>query len=305
MKHDDEGNQNNDEGVEDDEEDWSDIIESSNCNGDALNGHGFARHDTVDEFPLVVVRRDRKHEESTTTTTVVMLKIASVASLSPIDMINLSWGSHDATGHRIWLGARLLLHAVSSQALLQYLEGKRILELGAGTGMAGIAIVKAVRVRQMTLTDASPSAMGLCEKNCKMNDVKENVEIQKLSWGDTLPSSSSGDKGAGILFDTVVAADVLYDLNMWKPILQTASRSLSKQQQQHGTLILSHVPRAAIPEEERGRSIEDIVLEQAKFFGFELVSIISPKDLSSMTEEEQQDVEDTGAAIFVWRTTNG
>lgn len=305
MKHDDEGNRNNDKGVEDDEEDWTDIIESSNCDGDALNGHGFARHDTVNDFPLVVVRRDGKHQESTTTTTVVMLKIASVASLSPIDMVNLSWGSHDATGHRIWLGARILLHALSSQALLPYLEGKRILELGAGTGMAGIAIIKAVPVRQMTLTDASPSALGLCEKNCKINGVEENVEIRKLSWGDTLPSSSSEDSDAETLFDTVVAADVLYDLNMWKPILQTASRSLNRQQQPHGSLILSHVPRAAIPEEERGRSIEDIVLKQAESFGFELVSTISPKDLSSMTEEEQQDAQDTGAAIFIWKTTNG
>jgi predicted nicotinamide N-methyase len=293
------------------EEDWSDILQSASRGdgGDALNGNGFARHDTLQEFPLLI--RDTHINPSllepmTTTTATITLKIACVSSLSPMDMVNLSWGISDATGHRIWLGAKFFVHALCNtpNQLSFYLnDSKRILELGTGTGIVGIAVAKVLSnsTTKIVLTDSSTSSLKLCKKNCQINlgsVEKKNVEIRQLCWGDTLTSTNHQD--AAFAFDTVIAADVLYDLDMWKPILQTASASLAPAR---GHLLLSHVPRAAIPKDDArmGRSIEDIILHQATLYGFHHVTTIRPCDLSSMMQEEREDMQEKGAAIFVWR----
>lgn len=273
------------------EEDWSDFVVDG-------GGGAFARHDSLKEFVLPIWSGDGNgaHE------TMVTVQIASVSSLSPLDMIHLSWGTHDATGHRIWMGAKLFLHAIPLLAK-DCFASFRILELGAGTGIAGIAVAKSVTsVQEVVITDASLSALDLCRKNCDGNQVGEHVHIKKLCWGDALEGVNHGDAGGdAILFNTVLAADVLYDLNMWRPILQTASQSMKDD----GILILSHVPRAALsPEDvERGRTIEDVVLIQATSNGFELISTIQPQDVPFMDEWEQKDMQDIGAAIFVWRKT--
>ncbi|KAG7364697.1 lysine methyltransferase [Nitzschia inconspicua] len=262
------------------EEDWSDFLGTNTTN----HNDGFARHDTVQEVSLPVIQGNKK--------SMVTLRIASVSSLSPMDMVNLSWGTHDATGHRIWLGATLLVQALP--ILTTYLASRRILELGAGTGLAGIAVAKTVEIQELILTDASLSALELCRNNCENNQVGEHVQVKKLCWGDT-PDDASGMKK----FDTVMAADILYDLNMLQPIFQTACRSLKMD----GIMILSHVPRAAVSIEDapKGKSIEDIILDQAAHFGFDLKSILHPTDIPSMDEEEQDDMQQKGVAIFIWK----
>jgi predicted nicotinamide N-methyase len=291
------------------EEDWSDFLQSATgCDGaDVLNDNGFARHDTVLEFPVLIHKNNATPRELTTTTTTTgTVKIACVKSLSPIDMVNLSWGTSDATGHRIWLGAKLFLHALSntpSQVLVYLNDKKRILELGAGTGVVGIAVAKVLSTSatKIILTDSSTSALELCKKNCRTNLVNpetNNVEVTRLCWGDTL--ASIRDQDTASVFDTVIAADVLYDLKMWKPILQTASMSLSPVL---GHFLLSHVPRAAIPEDDArmGDSIEDIILHQASLYGFDHICTIRPSDLSCLMKEEQEDMQEKGAAIFIWK----
>jgi predicted nicotinamide N-methyase len=265
------------------EEDWSDILATSNSS--SIDDAGFARHDALDEFSLPMMLSSCDPEDR------CVVKIASVSSLSPLDMINLSWGTHDATGHRIWLGAQLFLSAIPR--MVPYLEAKSVLELGAGTGITGTAVAKTVAISHIVITDASLSALELCRMNCHDNQVGQHVQIKKLCWGDTL------NDNVDTRFDTVIAADVLYDLNMWQPLLETASGSLN----QDGILILSHVPRAAIPPQEakKGRSIEDIILHQATSFGFDLISTVHPRDIPSMAKEEREDMQEIGATIFVWK----
>mmetsp|Transcript_3279 Transcript_3279/g.5661 ORF Transcript_3279/g.5661 Transcript_3279/m.5661 type:complete len:92 (-) Transcript_3279:34-309(-) len=85
---------------------------------------------------------------------------------------------------------------------------------------------------------------------------------------------------------------------MWKPILETVTRSLKEK----GALILSHVPRAALPAEfaeQKKCSIEDIILVQARDYGLLLTMKIGPRDLPSILQEESSDMEEAGAAIFI------
>jgi predicted nicotinamide N-methyase len=270
------------------EEDWSDIMTSD------LSAGSFARHDDVQDICLP---------------NGILLKIASTASLSPLDMMDLSWGTHDATGHCIWMGAKLFLKALPKLQVVYLFSGAhcRILELGSGTGLAGIAVAKTQEANDtnlqqlhIVLTDNSDSALALCRHNCKINGVAQKVQVEFLSWGNTLLSSSTTtSRSSSDDFDIVLATDVLYDIGAWEPLLQTATNSL----RETGHLILSHVPRAALPEETLSSgssysSLEDYLITIAKGYQLHLVSTLNPSDLEEF--EDWQEMEQAGASILIF-----
>ena len=299
------------------EEDWSDFIPNLH------DQQGFSRHETVREYVLFGGTK---------------ISIECVDALTPLDMIALSWGSgntnkehnsddachvtnetgYDSTGHRVWLGAELFIKSIGT--LQDYFQPDlKILELGTGSGLSGIAIVKILNSPSMVvLTDSSPSALDLCRTNCikngvhvvesSSNDSNDGilcVSVKELRWGNQLLADSNGHDY--YVFDTVVATDVLYDFQMWIPLLQTARTSL----RDSGIFILSHVPRAAIPEEYDCKDkttvstirIEDLILDEASKHGFELVSELKPSTLIVDPDDTElcEEMEGAGATIFIFR----
>jgi len=141
------------------EEDWSNEM--------TFNNHGgrgnYANHDDVVKIPLGSARYSR------------IMKIHSVQSLTPLDMMALYNGNYDATGNRIWMAAHFFvklfaydylsiyyrehhsdnlekdvttaLHPVWKKLeFLRQLRRKlfhknRVLELGCGTGCSGISLL--------------------------------------------------------------------------------------------------------------------------------------------------------------------
>jgi predicted nicotinamide N-methyase len=274
------------------EEDWSQFMTND------LSAGSFAHHDTCDI--------DLPNGTS--------LQIASTASLSPLDMMDLSLGTHDATGHCIWMGAHLWIQALP--ALESYFSAGpgvcRCLELGSGTGLAGIAVFKyygSSTVFELALTDNSESALKLCRLNCTKNGLYDNddndqlqsLQVELLEWGNTLVSGA-----AASVFDVVMATDVIYDIAAWKPLLETARKSLPN----GGHLLVSHVPRAALPnevvegsstiEQSYHKTLESYMIRTAKEHGFLLKVSLKPNDLQPF--EKQQDMEDAGASILVFQT---
>lgn len=270
-------NQKDDDNVQ--EEDWSEIMSSSDLAG------GFARHDHEEGISLV-------------NTDGCTIHISSTASLSPLDMMNLSWGLHDTTGHRIWMGARLFLRTLPQ--LEAYFLNRKVLELGSGTGLSGIAVSKYFSTKSLVLTDFSDSVLDLCRSNVARNqdegvikDVNSStccIQVAELTWGESLADSDSK-------FDTVFATDVLYDIQSWVPLLQTVVKSLRNE----GIFLLSHVPRAALPEGE-DRSLEEYLIYHAKSYNLHQVSTLRPSDLS---DKFDVDMEETGASIFVFLKKKG
>lgn len=341
------------------EEDWSHILVSG------VGGGGYSRHNKIVEYHLMfddVARRTK-------------ISIECVDELTPLDMVALSWGGvtattstdtrsgttpiinpqhddngndkdndncYDSTGHRVWLGAEFFIKSLPF-LVDKYLKGKAVLELGAGSGLSGIAIALSCKPSAIMLTDSSPTCLELCKKNCRRNGIEEiskngnddmecnenpgvlddrdsdvKVSVQRLCWGESLSehreygegkSSSTRpgeDPTAYVLkFDTVVATDVLYDFDMWVPLLRTARASL----RHNGIFILSHIPRAAIPDEYDRSSastgpitIESLLLEESRRVGFGLVTQIKPSEsLKNDTIVCCEDMEDAGAAIFIFR----
>lgn len=269
--------QNNSEAIEDD---WH--------TGDT---NGFAVHDCIDiewsnsETPLV---------------------IACVSMLSPLDMMNLSEGSHDATGHRIWMGAKFLIEALRSESMQTELkgafQGKSILELGCGTGLSGITLLKHVNLscQEVVMTDSCADVVLLCQTNCTRNldPTDTRWRVLELAWGSQ--SHQWNEE-----FDTILATDVLYDIRSFPPLLISVCRYLSP----NGMFVLSHVPRAVLPGNYKvatEKDLEQYIVEQTTSLGFILQHTIRPSDLQVPNAIccDLHEMDEVGAAILIFQRTS-
>lgn len=91
------------------------------------------------------------------------------------------------------------------------LQGVPILELGCGSGRAGIAA--AMRGARVTLTDAVGEALMITRLNAWL--VKDSVRIRRLRWTqDQLPER----------YPIILGSDIVYDVSLW-PLLEPCMRS--------------------------------------------------------------------------------
>eukprot|EP00978_Attheya_sp_CCMP212_P043862 scaffold293443_cov60-Attheya_sp.AAC.1 len=247
-----------------------------------------------------------------------LLQLYCVAELSPLDMVDMYHGRTDPTGYcASWMGAHLFLEAFcvseessapASASLSWLFRQRRVLELGCGTGISGIALLSSsfTRPSHVTFTDADPAALDLCRTNCqlqpwstsqsssqstvdrteKSNDVSavdhngtdSSFAICPLQWGtalgkniqqqksdeleenDDMDGSKTNNNHDWLLqsatYETVLATDVLYDIEALKPLLQTASDLLVPET---GHFVLSHVPRASISSSSGDDNDDDVV----------------------------------------------
>jgi predicted nicotinamide N-methyase len=80
-------------------------------------------------------------------------------------------------GVALWPAAIALAHDVASRA--EEFRGRRVLELGAGTGLPGI--VAATLGARVVQTDRDELAMSACKRNCERSGV-EAVEHRLANW---------------------------------------------------------------------------------------------------------------------------
>ena len=78
----------------------------------------------------------------------------------------------------------------------QWVAGKRVLDFGAGSGVAGIAAAKAGAL-EVVACDLDPLAIAACRANAVLNGVKVGYSTDFFAEADR--------------FDLILVADVLYD----------------------------------------------------------------------------------------------
>lgn len=100
-------------------------------------------------------------------------------------------------GMVLWPAAIALAHELSTRPL----SGKRVLELGAGTGLPGI--VAATFGARVVQTDKQEVALHVCKMNAERNSV--TIELREADWTAWTDEER---------YDVILASDILYSTEM-------------------------------------------------------------------------------------------
>lgn len=96
----------------------------------------------------------------------------------------------------IWASGEVLAHLMFDYEI----EGKRILEVGCGIGLASLVLNH--RLADITATDYHPEAELFLQENVKLNNGAE-IPFIRTAWGDKITSLG--------VFDLIIGSDLLYD----------------------------------------------------------------------------------------------
>lgn len=119
----------------------------------------------------------------------------------------------------LWPAAIALAHELGTRAL----AGKRILELGAGTGLPGI--VAAARGAHVVQTDRQPVALRVSAQNAARNHVT-SIEHRAADW----TAWTDADR-----YDLIIGSDILYAGDLHPALRHIFDTNLAP----GGTLLLS------------------------------------------------------------------
>ena len=132
-------------------------------------------------------------------------------------------------GVALWPAAIALAHELAARAEEGTLSGKRILELGAGTGLPGI-VAAALGAARVVQTDSAEIALDLCRHNGQRNGVT-NVVHRRADWTDWTDPET---------YDWIIGSDILYAEPMHPHLRHLFASSLAP----GGTLLIADPFRA-------------------------------------------------------------
>lgn len=144
----------------------------------------------------------------------------------------------------------LLDHRTDSPALSSLLSSSnrrlRLLELGSGTGLVGIAAA-ALLGASVTVTDL-PRVLPNLRFNADANAAAVaarggEVRVAALSWGDAAEM-----EGVGGDFDVVVGSDLVYHDHLYEPLLETLRflllrREREEEREREVVFVMAHLKR--------------------------------------------------------------
>lgn len=118
--------------------------------------------------------------------------------------------SFQETGLVVWAAAREL--ARWTRTARDALAGKAVVELGAGTGLGSLHLVKEGIVSDLVVTDHAECVIENLRYNIDCNDLGRGARAARLDWTDLGDFGGGGGDGgikAGS-FDVVLGADITY-----------------------------------------------------------------------------------------------
>ena len=131
--------------------------------------------------------------------------------------------SSGTTGFRTWEAALHLGTFLFSKDGRKYVTGKNVLELGAGTGYLSILCARYLNSQHVLATDGSPDVVNDIKMNARLNlpDGHALYETAILQWGCTLISGVADCRDQGRSYDTILGADVTYDVKCLPALVAT------------------------------------------------------------------------------------
>ncbi|KAF2144053.1 uncharacterized protein K452DRAFT_152083 [Aplosporella prunicola CBS 121167] len=119
--------------------------------------------------------------------------------------------SSGTTGLRTWEAALHLGAYLATDAGSALVRGKRILELGAGTGLLSILCTKHLQALHATATDGDEGVVDAIKSNVFLNGLDRFASTDSivLRWGANLNGSFYDDETTEGQYDVVLGADVV------------------------------------------------------------------------------------------------
>jgi predicted nicotinamide N-methyase len=123
--------------------------------------------------------------------------------------------SSGTTGLRTWEAALLLGSYFASTDGQSSIRGKRMFELGAGTGMLSILCAKHIGIAGIVATDGDEAVVDTIKTNCFLNglDVDDTshcaVRTAALKWGRPIEATTFQEDYGMETPEVVVGADVV------------------------------------------------------------------------------------------------
>lgn len=175
---------------------------------------------------------------------------------------------HGDTARSVWDGAVAMAKALETSPHL--VGGQSLLELGAGRGVAGLAAAR-LGAESVMLTDL-PYALKDLEAAATLNFPPgaqgPRVEVAELDWADA--GRFLDGPGAGQRFDVVLAADVVWLLELVEPLVSALRLLAERAAGGPGGPSGSPQLRALVTHQLRAQSVEDAFLEAMAREGFAL-----------------------------------
>eukprot|EP00455_Lapot_gusevi_P011822 TRINITY_DN1552_c0_g1_i1.p1 TRINITY_DN1552_c0_g1~~TRINITY_DN1552_c0_g1_i1.p1 ORF type:complete len:223 (+),score=31.94 TRINITY_DN1552_c0_g1_i1:113-781(+) len=120
-------------------------------------------------------------------------------------------------GGAVWPVARILCQHLQDPAYPEnFWNGKKVIELGSGTGICGI--VCALLGANVTLTDIGKH-IDLLKQNVQENagDAAERIQVFEYPWGKERAELGWLDAS----YDFILGSDIIYDANYFDDLIQS------------------------------------------------------------------------------------
>jgi len=119
-------------------------------------------------------------------------------------------------GHKVWPAAYVLARWIWDNP--QLFQGKSVLEVGSGPGLAGI--VAAEFASEVISTDFIPTILKMLEINAKDNKCN-NFQAKYLNWEEVVNGTNTDPLP---ICDVIIASDVIYGI----PLARTLAGAIAK-----------------------------------------------------------------------------
>lgn len=131
-------------------------------------------------------------------------QVPFVTLLESRSLISTSGG----TGFRTWEAALHLGAYLSTDEGTAFVRGKRVLELGSGTGMLSILCARWLGCIKVTATDGDDRVVEALDNSIFLNGLQQSglIAARLLKWGRALDEDEGGMQQE---FDIVIGADVV------------------------------------------------------------------------------------------------
>ncbi|GAB1315293.1 hypothetical protein MFIFM68171_05503 [Madurella fahalii] len=125
------------------------------------------------------------------------------------------------TGLRTWEAALHLGQYLCVNP--SFVTGKRVLELGAGTGYLAVLCAKYLDASHVIASDGSNEVVSKLPDSFLLNGLQgtEKISVTELKWGHIVADSEGQAWGGRLELDTIIGADITYDASVIPALVET------------------------------------------------------------------------------------